>query len=93
MLAVSGWWVFIPSLNMYLREGIVCVFDEDEKDYLPDFAVTVIMKSELEEDGWIYYEQDGFAISLANYLNGGMELIEIDALECVLCVPGDMAID
>lgn len=91
MMAVSGWWVFIPSLNMFLREGIVCVFDEDEKDYLPDFAVTVIMESELEEDGWIYYEQDGFTVSLGNYLNGRMGLTEIDTLECILCVPEGMA--
>ena len=89
MLVVSGWWIFIPSLNMYLREGIVCVFDEDAKDYLPDFSVTVLMESELAEDGWIYFEQDGFAISLANYLNGRMELTDIDSLECVLCLPDD----
>lgn len=92
MLVVSGWWIFIPSLNIYLREGIVCVFDEDAKDYLPDFSVTVLMESELTEDGWIYFEQDGFAISLANYLNGRMELADIDSLECVLCLPDDTQI-
>ena len=92
MLVVSGWWIFIPLLNMYLREGIVCAFDKDEQDYLPDFSVTVLMESELEVDGWIYFEQDGFAISLANYLNGRMEFTDIDSLECVLCLPDDTQI-
>ncbi|RDY30140.1 hypothetical protein [Lachnotalea glycerini] len=87
MLVVSGWWIRIPSLNLYVREGIVCIFDETEKDYLPDFSVTVIMESELIEDGWIYFEQDKIIISLASYMNGKMELSDLEELECVLCVP------
>ena len=86
-IVVSGWWVFIPTLAMYLREGVVCVYDEEEKEYLSDFAVTVMMQGELVEDGWIYYEQDGFVISLANYLQVKMRIDELESLECVLCIP------
>ena len=28
-LVVSGWYVFIPSLSLYLRAGVACVFDEE----------------------------------------------------------------
>jgi hypothetical protein len=87
LIVVSGWWVMIPSLDIYLREGIVCVYDEEENDYLPDFAVTVMMEGELVEDGLIYYEQDGFLISLANFLQGRRGLEDLESLECELCVP------
>ena len=28
-LLISGWYVFIPSLSLYLRAGVACVFDEE----------------------------------------------------------------
>ncbi len=39
---------------------------------LPDFAVTVV--KEEGQDEWIYYEQDGFLITLANYLHGKTDM-------------------
>ena len=30
-LVISGWYVIIPELNLYLREGVVCIWDEEEE--------------------------------------------------------------
>lgn len=41
-LLISGWYVFIPNLSLYLRAGIACVYDEEAGMYMPDFDVTVL---------------------------------------------------
>ena len=41
-LIVSGWWVFLPQLNLQLHEGILCNWDEEEQMFMPDVAVTSI---------------------------------------------------
>ena len=50
-LVISGWFVYIESLNMSLREGVVCVWDEEEQMFMPDFAVTVFYEGNMETMG------------------------------------------
>ena len=61
-IVISGWHVHIPELGLNLHEGVYCNYDGEEDGYLPDFAVTVV--KEEGQDEWIYYEQDGFLITL-----------------------------
>lgn len=87
MIQISGWYLVIPSLGITVREGVACVFDEEEKMFMPNFDVTVLY----EEDSpipadWMYYEQDGIVITLANWLNGRMQIETIERLECVLMI-------
>lgn len=86
-IVISGWQVHIPELGLNLHEGIYCNYDEEEDGYLPDFAVTVV--KEEGQDEWIYYEQDGFLITLANYLHGktGMDLGQLGQLSCFIRMP------
>lgn len=87
-LVISGWWVHIPELGINLHEGVFCNYDEEEKEYLPDFAVTVIMEAEGgQEGGWLYYEQDGFEITLANYHSGKLPMETVSELSCLICIP------
>ena len=53
---------------------------------MPDFDVTVLYEEELAADKCIYYEQDGFAVTLANWLNGRLPISNIEALECYLVI-------
>lgn len=91
-IVISGWWVHIPELNLNLHEGVFCNYDEEEKAYLPDFAVTVIMEADRkkQEGEWLYYEQDGFEITLANYHGGGMAMGQISELSCFICIPDEI---
>lgn len=84
MIQVSGWYLVIPSLGITVREGVACVFDEEEKMFMPDFDVTVLYEGEVDSGSWMYYEQDGIVITLANWLNGRMQIEAIERLECVL---------
>jgi len=87
-IVISGWWVYVPELNINLHEGVFCNYDEEEKEYLPDFVITVIMEAEQEkEGGWLYYEQDGFVITLANYFGGRMGMDAVSELSCLICIP------
>ena len=80
-----GWWVHIPELDLCLHEGTFLVYDENEQEFMPDFSITLIREN--GQDGWRYYEQDGFVISLANWLRGRYEISVIEDMECVMCRP------
>lgn len=86
-IVISGWQVHIPELGLNLHEGIFCNYDEEEGGYLPDFAITVV--KEKGQDEWIYYEQDGFVITLANYLHGktDLDLTQLEQLSCFIRMP------
>lgn len=85
-LVISGWYVKIPSLNLYLRAGVMCLWDEDEKVYMPDFDVTVIYEDENEISSYLYYEQDGFVVTVNNWLHGRLDYEEISQLVCEVVV-------
>lgn len=85
VVVISGWWVHVPELGLNLYEGIFCNYDKEEGAYLPDFSVTVV-KEEGEEE-WIYYEQDGFVITLANFLHGKMDIGQLEQLFCFIRMP------
>lgn len=81
---ISGWYVVIPSLGIHVREGVACTFDEEENMFMPDFDVTVVYEGEIASETWMYYEQDGILITLANWLNGRMSIDAIEKLECYI---------
>ena len=41
-IVVSGWSVYVESLNLTLRQGIACAWDEEEGLFMPDFDVTIV---------------------------------------------------
>lgn len=84
-IVISGWWVHIPQLGYHLHEGVFLNYDEDEQAYLPDFSITVV--KEEGEAGWLYYEQDGFLITLANLLHGIYGMEELEQMQCEICMP------
>lgn len=90
-IVISGWWVHIPELGLNLHEGIYCNYDEEEGGYLPDFAVTVVKEEGQgqEQEEWIYYEEAGFLITLANYLHGKTDLGHLEQLFCFIRMPDE----
>jgi len=86
-LVICGWYVHIPELNLILREGVVCILDEEENMFMPDFSVTVIYEGDIEGKEWLYYEQDGFVVTLANWLNGRLSATQIEQLSCEIVIP------
>lgn len=93
LLIVSDWYVEVPSLALSFRMGVACVNDDEAEMYMPDFDITVLYEGELEADKWIYYEQDGFVVTLANWLNSRLTLSDIESLECCLVVPDEETIN
>ena len=86
-LVISGWAVYIESLNLTLRQGIACVWDEGERLFMPDFDVTVVYEGNIESQEWLYYEQDGMVVTLGNWLNGRLSCEQIEQLWCELVIP------
>lgn len=86
-IVISGWSVYVESLNLTLRQGIACVWDEGERLFMPDFDVTVVYEGNIESQEWLYYEQDGFVVTLGNWLNGRMSGGQIEELWCELVIP------
>ena len=78
--------IFIPELELYLRSGTVCNWNEKEEQYLADFDVTVVYEVDSIGD-CVYYEQDGFMLTVLNYLNASgrsSEVRDINQLRCCL---------
>ena len=86
-IVISGWSVYVESLNLTLRQGIACVWDEGERLFMPDFDVTVVYEGNIETQDWIYYEQDGMVVTLGNWLNGRLSCEQIEQLWCELVIP------
>ena len=85
-LVISGVIVRIPDLQLDLREGVVCMWDDEEEVFMPDFDVTVVYESGNEifvtqenerVSNYIYFEQDGMVITLANWLNGRRNVLPV----------------
>lgn len=46
-IVISGWSVYVESINLTLRQGIACVWDEGERLFMPDFDVTVVYEGNI----------------------------------------------
>ena len=86
-LVISGWYVYIESLNLSLRQGVACIWDEEEGLFMPDFDVTIVYEGNIETQEWLYYEQDGMVVTLGNWLNGRLSCGQIEQLWCELIIP------
>lgn len=86
-IVISGWSVYIESLNLTLRQGTACVWDESSGVFMPDFDVTIAYEGNIESQEWLYYEQDGFVVTLDNWLNGRLSGGQIEQLWCELVIP------
>ena len=86
-LVISGWSVYIESLNITLRQGVACIWDEEEGLFMPDFDVTIVYERNIETQEWLYYEQDGMVVPLGNWLNGRLSGGQIEQLWCELIIP------
>lgn len=53
---------------------------------MPNFDVTVVYEGNVTEAEWLYYAQDSFAITLANWLNGRLDMEILEQLWCELIV-------
>ena len=85
-LVISGWSVYIESLNITLRQGVACIWDEEEGLFMPDFDVTIMYEGNIETQEWLYYEQDGMVVTLGNWLNGRLSCGQIEQLWCELII-------
>lgn len=91
-IVVSGWSVYVESLNLTLRQGIACVWDEEEGLFMPDFDVTIVYEGNIEtgysrSDASVVNEQDGMIVTLGNWLNGRLSCEQIEQLWCELIIP------
>lgn len=89
-IVISGWRVNIPELGVNLHQGVLCSYDGEAEACLPDYAITVVTKPAGEvvaEGEWIYYEQNGFMLTLLNYLHGEMDINRIEQLPCFIQMP------
>lgn len=86
-IVVSGWFVYVPSLNLILREGLACVLDEKTKSYQPDFDVVLIYEGDPSSQDILYYEQDSMVTTLNNWLHSKFSCTELRNLDCELHIP------
>ena len=73
--------VQVPEYGIAMREGTMLSRYEDGGFY-PDWSLTVIYPMDKNPEAYLYYEQDGMAASLYNYLHSiGKEPHDV---ECII---------
>ena len=86
-LVISGWYDYLPELNLRLHEGVVGYWEEELQAYMPDFSVTVVFEGEPENTEYLFFEQDGMVLTMANWLKGRMSIDAIEQLRCEIVIP------
>ena len=71
-IVVSGWSVYVESLNLTLRQGIACVWDAEEGLFMPDFDVTIVYEGNIEK---------GYSRSDASVVNESGESMQASILK------------
>lgn len=86
ILAVTGIRILVPELKISLRQGDVCVLDPDEEEYIPDFSVSIIYEQEeTEPENYLYWEQDGYQVTLFNYFHkDNVSMEALGELKCII---------
>lgn len=85
-IVISGWYVYISSLNLRLHVGIVGMWDEEMNGFMPDFAATILYEGKNRNEEYLYFEQGGFVSTVTNWLQGKMRIEEIEQLKCEVCL-------
>lgn len=75
-------YIVVPELNIRLHAGIMCNYDEDENNFMPDFSVTVIFDATTGK--YLYWEQDGYLISVYNYYGSKYPMDKLGNMDCEL---------
>ena len=84
LIDTDGIRVVIPDLELSLRQGAVYVYDPDEDVYAADFSITLVYEEdEKDPEKYLYWEQDGLAVTLYNFLREKeMTLDHLEGLDC-----------
>lgn len=81
----SDYYIYIPELGLNVHDGtFYCKSDEGE--FEPDFSLAIVCDANDDEPRkWLYWEQDGVLVTLANYLHGqGYDITRLSGLSCEL---------
>ena len=89
-IVVSGWSVYVESLNLTLRQGIACVWDAEEGLFMPDFDVTIVYEGNIETQEWLYYEQDGMVVTLGKEQKHPITKVVLAPMKTVKKMPVSM---
>ena len=83
---VAGVRVVIPKLGLSVRNGMFR-FSENEEPYEDDPYFTLIYAMDEKDPAkYLYWEQDGFVVSVYNYLSGSDKEETVASLEEYECV-------
>lgn len=92
--------VFDDEADMYMPDFDITVLYEGELEFDKHSRIKYsVVKTSGESTqasfpaDILYYEQDGFVVTLANWLNSRLTLSDIESLECYLIVPDEETIN
>ena len=86
-IETDGIRVDIPDLGYSARFGEYLRYYEEEDVYEADFSLTLIYDiNERDPQKYLYWEQDGLAISLYNYLRASEEKKDVNDISEMKCV-------
>lgn len=88
MIVARPYEVKVAELHVYCKEGTYYLQDVADGGYEPDFDLILVYGFD-GEDNYLYWEQDGIAVTLANFFHGTYTIDQINAMHCELLAEGD----
>lgn len=71
--------VVIPEVGLSVRIGVFCNYDEDEQEYMPDFAISLVYDMDEENaTNYLYWEQGTPSTAIYNFLSQTRRMQERD---------------
>lgn len=81
MLMADLMYIYIPSLSLYVRLGLMSTKDEDG-EWSPDVSLTFVYDQVEDIKRYLYYESDGVLCTLHNFLVAQGKAADLYELEC-----------
>ena len=81
MLMADLMYIYIPSLSLYVRFGLMSTRDGDG-EWSPDVSLTFVYDQVEDIKRYLYYESDGVLCTLHNFLTSKGNAVDLYELEC-----------
>lgn len=82
-LLVSGWYALLEGYEVILRAGIVCMWDDEAKMYMPDEYVTIVSEAvHINEGDNITYVTGDFVTAVYEWFDGKIPSEQIEQIKC-----------
>lgn len=86
-VVVSSISLYIPQLDLFVKQGVSCIYDTKNKACLPMDGVTILYSEEGMEQNWLLMNRAGIFETVEQWLLDQNKNIHAEDLTCEIILP------